>query len=134
MWVVLDTNVLLSAILFKGLPRSLLESALRGEIDLVTSPTLLTELEELLHRKFDFTSELARATRMEMESLADDVTPTEVPHVARDPDDDEVLAAAVGGGSETIVTGDRDLLSLGTHEGIRILTPAEFAELTGRAG
>jgi len=131
--VVLDTNVLLSAILFKGLPRSLLESALKGEIDLVTSPTLLTELEELLHRKFDFPIEFARATRMEMESLADVVTPTDISHVARDPDDDEVLAAAVAGGSETIVTGDRDLLSLGTHEEIRILTPAEFAELTGRA-
>ncbi|MGH2659911.1 MAG: putative toxin-antitoxin system toxin component, PIN family, partial [Actinomycetota bacterium] len=61
-------------------------------------------------------------------------TPTEVPRVARDPDDDEVLAAAVVGAAEAIVTGDRDLLSLGTCEGIRILTPAEFAELTGRAG
>jgi len=134
MRVVLDTNVLLAAVLFRGLPRSLLESALRGEIDLVTSPTLLMELEELLHRKFHFPSELAHATRTEMESLADVVTPTEVPRVARDPDDDEVLAAAVVGAAEAIVTGDRDLLSLGTYEGMRILTPAEFAELTGRAG
>ncbi|MGH2651842.1 MAG: putative toxin-antitoxin system toxin component, PIN family, partial [Actinomycetota bacterium] len=102
MRVVLDTNVLLSAVLFRGLPRSLLESALRGGIDLVTSPTLLMELEELLHRKFHFPSELAHATRTEMESLADVVTPTEVPRVARDPEDDEVLAAAVVGAAEAI--------------------------------
>jgi predicted nucleic acid-binding protein len=58
--------------------------------------------------------------------LAEVVEPIEVPRVCRDPDDDEVLAAAVIGEAAFIVTGDEDLLVLKTHGEIRILTPAEF--------
>lgn len=126
MRVLLDTNVLISGILFRGLPRSLLERAIRGELDLVTSPVLLDELERVLTTRFHVPRELARLARGELETLAEVVAPDEVPSVSRDPDDDEVLAAAVAGGAEAIVTGDRDLLVLRSHRGIPILTPAEF--------
>lgn len=126
MRVLLDTNVLISAILFRGLPRSLLDRAIRGELDLVTSPVLLDELERILTDRFHVPSELARLTRSELEILAEVVAPDDVPAVSRDPDDDQVLAAAVVGGVEAIVTGDRDLLVLETHRGIAIISPAEF--------
>jgi uncharacterized protein len=129
--VLLDTNVLISAILFRGLPRTLLSGAIRGELDLVTSPALLDELEAVLTRRFEFPPELARAVMGELESLADVVVPDDVPAVSRDPDDDQVLAAAVAGDVEAIVTGDADLLVLEMHRGIRILKPSDFvAELT----
>ncbi len=131
MRVVLDTNVLLSGILFLGLPRNLIERALHGDIDVVTSPPLLAELEELLGRKFDFSPEVAAAVRSELETLADVVEPGHVPRVVRDPDDDQVLAAAVAGRAECIVTGDRDLLSLQAYSGLTILTPAAFVERLG---
>lgn len=126
MRVLLDKNVLISAILFRGLPRSLLDRAIRGELDLVTSPVLLDELEKILTDRFQVPSELARLARSELEILADVVVPDDVPAVSRDPDDDQVLAAAVVGDVEAIVTGDRDLLVLETHRGIAILAPAEF--------
>lgn len=126
MRVLLDTNVLISAILFGGLPSLLLLRAIEGEIQLVTSPVLLDELEELLGDKFGFGPAAARATRAELEGLADVVEPLEVPTVCRDPDDDEVLAAAAIGGAAFIVTGDEDLLVLQRHGEGGILTPAQF--------
>jgi uncharacterized protein len=127
--ILLDTNVLISALLFGGLPRVLLRTAMRGDIVLVTSPALLDELEDILIGKFGFGRAIARLTRAEIEALADLVNPGDLLRVSRDPDDDEVLAAAVAGRAEVIVTGDRDLLALGAHQGIRVLTPREFADL-----
>ncbi len=126
MRVLLDTNVLISGILFRGPPRELLELAIRGEIDLVASPALLDELEAVLLRKFELPPELSRTVRAELESLADVVLPAEVRAVSRDPDDDRILAAAVSGTAEVIVTGDRDLLVLGAHHEIPIVSPADF--------
>ena len=135
MRVLLDTNVLISAILFGGLPRTLLNGAIRGELDIVTSPALLEELEEVLTTRFEFPPELVRAVKAELESLADVVVPDDVPAVSRDPDDDQVLAAAVAGDVEAIVTGDADLLVLEIHRGIRVLRPNDFvAELTSESG
>lgn len=129
MRILLDTNVLVSALLFGGLPRVLLRTAMRGDIALVASPALLDELEDVLVGKFGFGRAIARLTRAEIEALAHLVEPSGLPRVSRDPDDDEVLAAAVAGRADVIVTGDRDLLALGVHQGIRILTPREFADL-----
>lgn len=123
MWVVLDTNVLLSAILFDGVPRRLLMSAIDGRLRLMTSRYLLDEFEEILETKFGFSRAAAVETRSELEVLARIVEPIEVPRVCRDPDDDHVLAAAVAGEAELIVTGDRDLLVLKSHGDIEILTP-----------
>jgi predicted nucleic acid-binding protein len=54
------------------------------------------------------------------------VTPLEVPPViAADPDDDHVIAAAVAAEADLVISGDRHLLTLGTHQSIRIVTPVE---------
>ncbi len=129
MRILLDTNVLVSALLFGGLPRVLLRTVLRGDLTFVTSPALLDELEDVVVGKFGFGRAIARLTRAELEALADLAEPGKLPRVSRDPDDDEALAAAVAGRVDAIVTGDRDLLALGAHQGIRILTPCEFADL-----
>lgn len=128
MRVLLDTNVLISAILFSGVPRRLLEKALQGKIELVTSPALMAELEEVLTEKFDFPAVTASGVRQEMQLMAVVEEPVEIPDVARDPDDNEVLAAARRGQAEFMVTGDEDLLALGSYEGISILRPREFWE------
>jgi putative PIN family toxin of toxin-antitoxin system len=129
--VLLDTNVLASAILFGGIPRTLLERGIRGELDLVTSPALMGELEELLGRKFGFPPDAARQVRSELELVADVVRPRSVPQILRDPDDDQVLAAADEGAAQAIITGDRDLLELGSHGDVQILSPRDFLNLAG---
>jgi putative PIN family toxin of toxin-antitoxin system len=124
--VLLDTNVLISAILSAGPPRALLEAVLRGGSEIVTSPFLLGELEEILRRKAGFSAEAAQATRSDLESLAHVVEPDSIPEVCRDEDDNNVLAAALQGEARYIVTGDGDLLTLGSYLGITILPPARY--------
>jgi len=126
--VLLDTNVLVSAVLFGGLPRELLQRALRGDLEVVTSVRLMAEFQEVLVERFGLAPEIAQAARSEYEQLAVLVRPRRVPRIARDPDDNEVLAAAVMGRADFIVTGDRDLLALERYGGRPILSPREFEE------
>src|SRR5712691_5019776 len=103
--VLLDTNVLVSAVLFGGLPRELLHGALRGRFEVVTSVRLMAEFEEVLVERFGLAPEIGRAARSEYELLAVLVRPRRVPRIARAPDDNEVLAAAATGAADFIVTG-----------------------------
>jgi putative PIN family toxin of toxin-antitoxin system len=130
--VVFDTNVLISALVYGGLPRELLSRVFRGEITLVTSTVLMNELEEVLVARFAHDPSLARTVRAEIELLAEVVDATELARVARDPGDDAVLAVAIAGEASAIVTGDRDLLVLAEHHGIRVVTPRDFASSSGR--
>jgi len=97
----------------------------------IGSPALLTELAEVLVRPWA-TSRLALIGLTPREVLAryisgiEVVTPTFVPAVIiTDPDDDQVIAAAIAGRADLVVSGDRDLLDLGSYEDIRILNPAD---------
>lgn len=123
MRIVLDTNIIVSGVLSTtGASRALLDAARHAGLELVISPILLAELEEVLGRVM---SEGAAAEiRSAIEELASLVAPTEVPAVVRDADDDHVLAAVVAGGPTHIVTRDKHLLSLAIYAGITILEPA----------
>jgi putative PIN family toxin of toxin-antitoxin system len=125
---VLDTNVIVSAILFGGVPRDVLGRGTRGEFTIITSPALLLELEGVLVRKFGFRAAEARAARGEIELIAAVVEPAALDPVARDRDDDEVLATAAGGSADMIVTGDRDLLDLDPYGRIEILDARVFVK------
>jgi uncharacterized protein len=124
--IVLDTNVLVSALHFGGRPRRLLEDVLRGDHTLIVGPAILGELEAALVETCGWTSDRAAAVRAELEAIAEVVTPVEVPRVCRDPDDDQILAIAVVGLVDALVTGDGDLLALGAHRGVKIMSVADF--------
>jgi putative PIN family toxin of toxin-antitoxin system len=124
-----DTNVLLSGTLFGGVPARVLDEAFTGRFELVSSFAILREYEEKLTDRFDIPLALARGLREEIESVAHIAPAVEVPVVVRDPDDEHVIAAAIHGRAEVIVTGDKDLLDLGFHRGIRIITPRAFADV-----
>jgi len=125
----LDTDVVVAAVLFPGSPRSLLERAIRGDVDLVTSPGLLEELERALTDDLRFPPELARMVRAELEDLSEVIGPAGASTATGGPDDDPVLATAAAGGADAIVTGDPDLLALEVHRGTPILAPAGFWSL-----
>lgn len=128
---VLDTNVVVSALVWGGVPYKLIEAAAAGDIELVTSPALLVELRDVLGREH-LASRLA-AQRSSVEQaiafyaeLAISVSPLSTPRVVPgDADDDHVIAAAVAASAEIVVSGDRHLLSLGSHQAIDIVAPAE---------
>jgi putative PIN family toxin of toxin-antitoxin system len=127
--VVLDTNVYISALLFGGLPGSVLELAFLRAFTLILSAALLDELDEKLQEKFEMTMEDAAFLRARLETVAEIVEPEEVLDViAEDPDDNRVLECAVKGGADLIVSGDRHLLKLGSYQGIAIVTVRQFME------
>ena len=128
---VLDTNVLVSACLWQGIPSRLIELATEQEIKLVTSRALLEELAEVLQRrKLAKKVQATGLTPLQMlrnyQRLAKRVAARKLQQpVSRDADDDAVLALAIAANVDLIVSGDADLLDLKTHQDIPILTPAE---------
>lgn len=94
----------------------------------MTSPRLLDELQEVLTADFGWDGAQAVAVRRQLEDLAELVAPTTIPRICRDPDDDEVLAVAVLGMAEVVITGDKDLLVLGRHGDVDIVAPADFLQ------
>jgi uncharacterized protein len=129
--LVLDTNVVVSALVWGGVPHKLIEAAAAGDIDLVTSPALLAELRDVPGREH-LASRLA-AQRSSVEQaigfygeLAISVSPLTTPRVVPgDADDDHVIAAAIAGSAKIVVSGDRHLLGIGSHQGIGIVNAAE---------
>lgn len=137
MRAVIDTNVLLAGLLWVGPPHRLLEHVRAGTVAMISSPALLAELADVIGRsKFDTiltrTHTSRERTLAEVRRLAEVVDPPPLPQpVCRDPDDDRVLALAIAAQVDLIVSGDDDLLSLGSFEGIRIVAPAEAVRLVG---
>lgn len=131
MRIVADTNVIVSAFLWGGTPRRLLDAVEARHFELFTSRALVTELEDVLAReKFAerleqtrFTSAFLLARYTQLATL---IAPTEVtvPEL-RDPDDSHVLACALAARAEAIVSGDADLHALGSYQGIPVLSPAD---------
>jgi uncharacterized protein len=127
--VVLDTNVIVSAVLLAGsVPRQAFDKALDEGSILMSVPTIL-ELVEVLHRdklnkylleeeRMRFLVALLKETEL--------VEITETITVCRDSDDDKTLELAVSGNADRIVTGDKDLLVLSSFRGIPIITPDKF--------
>jgi putative PIN family toxin of toxin-antitoxin system len=137
---VFDTNVLMASLLWRGPPHALLQHVRAGTVSLVSSPALLAELADVIGRaKFDAILTRTNISRerslAEMRRLAEVIEPRPLPQpVCRDPDDDEVLALALAAKVELIVSGDNDLLSLRSFQGIAILAPVEAVSLIGARG
>ncbi len=135
---VVDTNVLLSGLLWRGAPHVLIKQIRAGALTMVSSPALLAELGEVIRRP-KFQAILNRSQTdpagmlSELRRLAEIIEPPPLPvPVSRDPDDDAVLALAVASQVDLIVSGDIDLLTLGSYSGIPIVdVVAAIARISG---
>lgn len=134
MRAVIDTNVLIAGLLWRGPPHALLTHVRHGRVSLISSPALLAELRDVLGRaKFDAiltrTSTSRERALTEVRQLAEVIEPPSLPQpVCSDSDDDEVLALAMAARADVIVSGDADLLVLQQFEGIPILDPAQVLQ------
>jgi uncharacterized protein len=128
--VVLDTNVVLSALVFSdGNPSLALLKAQNGQV-LASEETLL-ELVEVINRpRFDRYLDRGVRQRLAAEYLSScEVVPIPTPiRACRDPRDDKFLEVAIHGRADAIVTGDADLLDLNPFQGIAILRPRDYLE------
>lgn len=126
----LDTNVVLSALLWNGAPSRLLVAQQQGTLELFTSEALVEELRDVLLRAKCAKRLLeGNSSAYQLLSLyvaaASLVHPVSVPRTAPDPDDDVVIGTALAARANLIVTGDKALLSVGVYEGGRIVTVSE---------
>jgi len=135
MRVVADTNIVVSGLLWHGPPRRVLEAARDERIQLLTTGLLLAELEDVLARP-KFTDRLGplRISPHELAvgyaALAEVTSIIHIePVIAEDPDDDVVLACALSGHADAIVSGDSHLLSRADYRGMPILSATQLLEV-----
>ena len=132
MRIVLDTNVVASAVFFGGRPYQLLHFIMEGRVDVVASKEIVDEYEDIVHRlqqKYPAISTKIPLqefiARFEIIRVSSDI------HISRDPDDDKFISCAVDGKCIYIVSGDNDLLSIGNYKDIEILTVVDFLNRFG---
>ena len=133
---VVDTSVLVSAFLFpKSLPGRVFALAEEGVYALYFSPILLEELKRSLNnprlkKRYGHTDEDIRAWCAGLHEVGSNILKPlpDIESVCRDLDDDHVIAAALMVGADWIVTGDKDLLDLARHKGIRMVNAREFLD------
>lgn len=137
MKIVADVNVIISATIAPlGMSRSILTAWREGRLDLVTSDGIIAEVEQKLRSprisgKYGLTEDDIRITIAILRTLAllVVVSTKKIRSVTGDPEDDYVLATALQGQVDYLVTGDKELLDLDRYESVKILSPRQFFEL-----
>ena len=127
MRAVLDTNVVMSAFFFGGTPLKIVRSR---KIELVASKAVLSEYREVAERLHEqFPSVNYRRPLSILESKLTMVRPAALGEaVCRDPDDDDIIACALGGKAKVICSGDGDLLALNGFRGLEVMKPSVFCQ------
>lgn len=126
--VVLDTNVYVSAYAFGGVPATIMRAAIRGDIEVVTSPAILAELARVLADTLAFSQPRVEDVVRQIARVATVVSPTVSIDVMADEPDNRVLECAVESHAGFLVSGDRHLLELGAYQGVAIISCAQAAE------
>ena len=130
MQVVVDTNVLISAVFFGGKPGRILEAWQQKRIEIVISTEILAEYVDVLHRlsakypKVNVSQIITLITSFGLIVEAQDLNE----QVCEDSDDDKFVAAALANSSSIIITGDTHLLDVSGYAGIEMIEPSVFIE------
>ena len=134
MRVVLDTNVIVSALNFPGNERLVPELALRSRFGFCLSRFILEEVAGVLTRKFDWDGEHATQVLQGIENAATVIDPPRFPELIDGGHaDNRILECAVAAHADYLVTGDRrHLLPIGEHQGTRIVNAPRFLSALGQ--
>jgi putative PIN family toxin of toxin-antitoxin system len=128
--MVLDTNVIVSALVFGGIPRGVLELAEAGQCQFFHSQPIQTEVSRVLSVKFEWPDVVLRDALPVLWNMGELVVPRiTLDAVPDDPDDNRILECAVEAEAEFVVSGDHHLLALQQYRSIPIVTPRQFLEL-----
>ena len=134
MRAVIDTNILVSGLIRpRGVPGAVLRALRDGRVVPVLSPTILEEIASVLSRpwlqeKYGVDEAAVETFLRFLVARGELVEPTIEIRRCRDPHDDMFLEAAVAGSADRLVTGDNDLLEIGSFEGVAIVAARPFAE------
>ncbi len=128
---VIDANVYISAVLFGGNAEKIIEAGRDGQIELLVSPHIITEIAEILRRKFNWPHLQISGVMDDIRDTAVILTPAEsIRAVKADESDNRILECAVEGKADYIISGDvKHLQPLKAFRGIPILSPDEFVKL-----
>jgi len=126
--IVLDTNVIISAFGWKGIPHQIIRKCIEGHFELYLSPELISEIKRVLaYPKFNFTRDETDEFLSILLEAANIVEPgIAINSVSPDPSDNRLLECAITADCEYIISGDKHLLELKEFENIKILSPEEF--------
>lgn len=130
MRLVIDTNVVVSGLLWSGSPAVLLNYGLNSIVEFYSSEVLLTEFAATLGKR-SIAAQLEKLGLAAHQVVSDYrnvcglVAPTPIQSIAPDPDDDWVIATALAANADMIVTGDKPFLSIGSVGDLRIVGVAE---------
>lgn len=132
---VFDSSVLVSALLTpKGLSRSLVELARSKTFELCLSPEIISEVQKRLftrkhlRERYGYSDEEVAYFINRLRNFVTIVSDLPTVQVVRDPNDDFIIATAIKADADYLVARDNDLLTLGAHQNIRIVTPETFSQ------
>jgi len=128
--LVLDTNILISALGWEGKPRDIFKKVLNKEYELILSHKQMIEIKRVMdYPKFNFTYEQkSRFLTILVEAAILVKTSDRLNVIYEDPDDNIILESAVDNGADYLITGDDHLLKLKQYKNVKILTASQFFE------
>lgn len=135
MKVTSDVNILVSSMIAPfGTPRSIITAWREGSLELVISNGIINEVAEKLKlprikKKYKLTDKQIKSAITTLKYNAQLSEPQEIQSVTGDPEDDYVLATALQGGAEYLITGDIPLQNLKVYRSVKILSPKEFIKV-----
>lgn len=132
--IVLDTNVMISAIIHNGKPRKLFQIGINGKYRILMSKEILNEISEVLQRpKLKMTGEdTVRIVSAIVQSSEIVPVKSQFQVIVDDPDDNIIINTAHDGNADYIVSGDRDITSLGKFHSIKIVSVDEMLKILSR--
>jgi len=127
--VVFDTNIFISAIVIsRSQAEKAISKIIEGGDTLIISRAIIDEVLSLLSSKFSRDREAISHVAVYLSDLGEVVSPTKRIRILKDEPDNRILECALGGKVDVIVTGDKEMLNLGEHQGVKIISLKAYLE------